>query len=90
MAHSVSARKRIRQDLKRRARNRRRKKVVRLATREFEEAVGTGNAASSLEAFKNVQKKLDQIAAKGAIHKRTAARRKSRMARKVNRLVNSE
>ena len=81
MAHSRSAQKRIRQNEKNRLLNRRRKLAVKMAVGEFQEHLEDGDTAAAAEALKVAQKKIDQIAAKGTIHKNTAARRKSSLAR---------
>ena len=81
MAQSLSAKKRDRQNQKRRLRNRARRGVVRALSRQVRQA-SDGPAAA--EAYQKLQKKVDQIAAKGTLHKRTAARIKSRLARRVN------
>ena len=84
MAHSLSAKQRIRQNAKRRARNRARKNQIRLAVRSFDETIRSGDAGKSADALKAVVKKIDQVAAKGTLHKNTAARRKSRLQRQLN------
>jgi len=83
VAHSLSAKKRVRQGLKRRGRNRWRKQQVKEAVRGFEEALHAGDKAKAAEQLKAVYRKLDQVAAKGTIHRNTAARRKSRLARRL-------
>ena len=87
MAHSLSAKKRDRQNLKRRARNRWRKEKVKTAVRGFEEAVTSGDKAKSAEALKTAVKTLDKVAAKGTIHKNTASRKKSRLAKRLAKLA---
>lgn len=42
------------------------------------------NAENKAEAVRVAMKKIDQAAAKGVLHKNTAARRKSALARKLN------
>ena len=84
MAHSLSAKKRIRQNAKHRAINRARKKQIRLSVRDLEEAIQSGDKAQSTTALKAAIKKLDQVAAKGAIHKNTASRKKSRLTKQLN------
>jgi small subunit ribosomal protein S20 len=84
VAHSSSAKKRIRQNIKRRSRNRWRKMQVKEAVREFNDALRTGDRAKAAEQLKVVYKRLDTVAAKGTIHKNAAARKKSRLARKLN------
>ncbi len=87
MAQTKSARKHIRQDLKRRSRNRRRKSVVKQTVRAFNEAVSGGQADQAAETLKKVYSELDAAAAKGTIHKNAAARRKSRLARRLRKVA---
>jgi len=84
LAHSLSAKKRIRQNTKRRSRNRWRKRQVKDAVREFDEALRTGDKEKAAEQLSVVYKKLDKVAAKGTIHKNAAARHKSRLARRLH------
>jgi small subunit ribosomal protein S20 len=77
----------MRQNAKRRARNRRRKVQVKQATRQFEAACQANNPDLAAQQLRLLYKKLDQIAAKGALHKNTAARRKSRLAKRLNKLA---
>ena len=84
MAHSLSAKQRIRQNAKRRARNRARKNQIRLAVRSFDETIRSGDAGKSADALKSAIKKIDQIAAKGTIHKNTASRKKSQLQKRLN------
>jgi small subunit ribosomal protein S20 len=84
MAHSSSAKKRIRQNQKQRARNRWRKGQVREATKEFQEAAMHGSAEQAEQTYRDAAQTLDKVAAKGVIHKNTAARRKSRLAKRLN------
>ena len=83
MAHSLSSKKRIRQNAKRRARNRWRKVRVKEAVRAFDESLRTGNVQDASQQLRLVYKRLDQVAAKGTIHKNTAARQKARMAKRL-------
>jgi small subunit ribosomal protein S20 len=83
MANIRSQIKRNRQNEKRRLRN----KAVRseLKTR-IKTAVTTAEsgAENSEEALRLAVKKLDKAAAKGIIHKNQAARRKSRLMKRIN------
>jgi small subunit ribosomal protein S20 len=83
VAHSLSAKKRIRQDLKRRGRNRWRKEQIKEAVREFNEALRAGDKTKAADQLRVVYKRLDKVAAKGTIHKNAAARKKSSLARKL-------
>lgn len=83
MAHSLSAKKRIRQNAKNRARNKWRLRGMRNAIREFLDKVAHGTEAEATAAFAKVSKVVDRSAAKGVIHKNQAARRKSRMSKRL-------
>ena len=86
MAHSLSAKKRVRQNAKKRAINRARKSQVKTQIKQFEATLGAGDAKAAAEEFRLAVKKLDEVAATSTIHKRTVARKKSRLARKLNAL----
>lgn len=86
MAHSISAEKRNRQSQARQARNRWSKRRVHTAVKSFDEAVLHSDKGKSAEAFQTAVSTLDRVAAKGAIHPNKAARKKSRMAKKLNAL----
>ena len=83
MANSLSAKKRIRQNIKRRSRNRWRKGQVKAAVKAFSDALHDGQKDKAAEQLKLVYKTLDQVAAKGAIHKNSAARTKARLTRRL-------
>ncbi len=85
MAHSNSAKKRVRQNEKHRLVNRWRKSAVRDSIRAFDDAVADGKTDEAATQLKEVYKRLDKIAAKGTIHKKTAARKKSRLAKQMNK-----
>ncbi|MCA9273674.1 MAG: 30S ribosomal protein S20 [Phycisphaerales bacterium] len=82
MAHSVSARKRVRQNAAHRARNRWRLRTMREAIKEFESKLSAGNKDEAQSALRNVCSVIDRTAQKGVIHKSQAARRKSRLTAK--------
>lgn len=79
MAHSLSARKRIRQNEKARARNRWRLRTMREAIKEFRNKLLHGTIEEATEALRVCSRIVDRTAQKGVIHKNQAARRKSRM-----------
>lgn len=82
MANIKSQIKRNRQNEADRQRN----KAIRseLKTRE-KQAVSAADEGDADEAFRLAQKKIDMAAAKGVLHKRTAARKKSRLAKRIAR-----
>ena len=90
MANSASAKKRIKQNERRREVNRARKSMVKTETRKLFDAMRGGDQEKVKQQFSLVTKKLDQVAAKGALHKNTVARRKSRLAKKVNAALAAE
>lgn len=84
MPNSPSARKRVRQNGKRRLQNRGRRGAVRALSREVREAADGNDQGKAADAYKVLQKRVDKIAASGTIHKRTASRIKSRLARRIS------
>jgi len=90
MAHSLSAKKRVRQNVKNRSRNRWRKRRIKDQVKQFLRAVHDGDAERAAEEYRQTTKTLDKIAATGTIHKNTAARRKSRLAKRLNRLSGAQ
>jgi small subunit ribosomal protein S20 len=86
VAHSISAKKRVRQNARRRARNRARKDVLKDVIKTFTAAISGGDAKKAESEFRSVTRRLDKVAAKGTIHKNTAARKRSRLAKRLNAL----
>jgi small subunit ribosomal protein S20 len=84
VAHSLSAKKRIRQSIKRRARNRARKVELKEQIKGFTAALGGGDFKKAQAELSKVASRLDRVASKGTIHKNTAARKRSRLARRLN------
>jgi len=83
MAHSLSAKKRVRQNAKRRTINRARKSMVKTQIKHFEDALTSGKVDAAKEQFRLLTKKLDKVASSSTIHKNTAARMKSRLAKRL-------
>ena len=86
MPHSASAKKRHRQNLRDRERNRQAKTVIKNSIRKVLEAVSAGDATLAREQLKGAAKMADRAAAKGTIHKNRAARIKSRLSSRVRGL----
>jgi small subunit ribosomal protein S20 len=84
MAHSRSAKKRIRQNVRHRARNRWRKQSLRGAIRDYRESILHGTVDEAQSQLSKIYKELDQFSAKGAIHSNQAARYKSRLTARLN------
>ena len=86
MATHKSARKRARQTLRRRGRNRHQQSRVRTAVKRAEEAIAEGNAESAGGALRTAESLLRRAASKGAIPRTRASRQVSRLAKAANRL----
>ncbi len=87
MAHSLSAKKRVKQNAKRRTISRARKSQVKTQIKHFEAVLSSGDIESASEQYRLVVQKLDKTAAGSTMHKRTAARKKSRLAKQLNSLT---
>ena len=86
VAHSLSAKKRVRQNAKRNRINRARKSRVKTQIKHFESAAGSGDVESASEQYRLAAQLLDKTAASSTMHKKTAARKKSQLAKKLNSL----
>ncbi|MBN1807019.1 MAG: 30S ribosomal protein S20 [Sedimentisphaerales bacterium] len=86
MAHSLQAKKRAKQNVKRRTINRTRKSQIKTQLKHFEATISSGDTEKATEQYRLIVKKLDKTAAISTMHKRTAARKKSRLAKKLNAL----
>jgi small subunit ribosomal protein S20 len=82
VANIKSQIKRNRQNERRRVRNQAVR--TRLKSEAKNVRVAADGGQDSAEQLRSAARLLDKAAAKGAIHKRTAARRKSRLARRVS------
>jgi len=86
VAHSLSAKKRIRQNAKHRTLNRARKSVLKTSTKRFMTAIDESSMEKAQVEYKLLAKKLDQAACTSTMHKNTASRVKSRLAKRLNSL----
>ena len=86
MANTASAKKRVRQNEKRRMRNRVWLTRARSTVKEARIAIDSKDSEASIAAVNTAISSLDQAASKGVIHKRNAARRKSRLMKKLSTL----
>jgi small subunit ribosomal protein S20 len=86
MANTDSARKRIRQNEKRTARNKARKSRVRTFVRTLEEAIATGDKSAAQEAFRAAQPEMQRAVTKGTLHANTVARKISRLSARLKSL----
>jgi len=86
MPNIKSAKKRLKQSIVRRERNRSGKRAIRTECKKVVEAVGAGNAEQAETELRKAAKLLDQSAAKHVIHRNAAARTKSRLSAKIKKL----
>jgi small subunit ribosomal protein S20 len=86
VAHSLSSKKRVRQNTRHRTMNRARKSMLKTNTKHFLTAIDDGNLEKAQAEYKMLSKKLDQVACTSTMHKNTASRIKSRMAKRLNSL----
>ena len=82
MANTSSAEKRIRQERKRTAHNRAQRSRLKTAIKKVS---ASSNAAEAQEALSEVSGLLDRLATRRIIHRNKAARKKSQLARLVNK-----
>jgi small subunit ribosomal protein S20 len=86
MPITKSARKRLRQSLQRRDRNRSVKRSIRTQCRKVIEAVNAGNAELADQELSAAAKQLDRAANRREIHPNAAARTKSRLSAKIKKI----
>ena len=79
MPTTKSGKKRHRQSLERRAKNRATKSSIKTQVKKIRAAVQAADLAKADSEFRVVAKKLDRAAAKRVIHPNSAARTKSRL-----------
>lgn len=79
MAHSNSARKRIRQNISHRSRNRWRLRAMREAIHDFRAKLAAEDLDGAKTSLRTCCSVIDKTAQKGVIHRNQAARRKSRL-----------
>ena len=84
MPNIKSAKKRVKVSANKTAVNRMLKSSLKTSVKKARTVISEGDPASAGAVYVAVQRDLDRAAAKGILHKNTAARRKSRLASKVN------
>ncbi len=86
MANHKSAIKRIRQNEKRRLRNRTFRNRARTLVKKARLAIESGDLEAARIATHEAARDLDKLASRGVVHKRNAARRKSRLMKQLAQL----
>lgn len=84
LANTKSALKMIRVAARRRLRNRSARSAVKTYVSKAEKVIAAPSSGEAAEAVARAVKTLDKAAEKGIIHKNNAARRKSRLMKKLN------
>jgi small subunit ribosomal protein S20 len=90
MANIKSSKKDLKRNAKRRAINTATKSALKTYVKKVRTAVTTGNADATKVALTSAIKNLDKAAQRGVIHKNAAARRKSRIAKAANAVLNAK
>ena len=86
MANTKSAKRAVRVSQRRTEINKARRSQMRTLVRSVEQALASGDQAAATEALKAAEPALMRSAQKGIVHKRTASRKVSRLAKRVKSL----
>ena len=86
MANTPSAKKATRKIARRTAVNKKRRSRVRTYVRKVEEALASGDKTAAEAALREAQPELMRAAGKGVMHPNTAARKVSRLSRRLKTL----
>ncbi len=87
MSKNKSAEKRLRQNLKRRARNRMYKSMIKTALKKLTKAMENNEIDRIEPLFKNALREINKAKSKGIIHRNTASREISRLYKKTNQFL---
>lgn len=83
MANTPQSKKRARQNVRRYAVNKTRRSRIRTFLRKVEEAIASGDREAATAALRAAQPELMRGVTKGVFHKKTAARKMSRLSSRV-------
>ena len=83
MANTKSAKKAARQTVRRTAVNKTRRSHMRREMRKVEEAIASGNKEAARAALKEAEPVIARSAQKGVVHRKTASRKVSRLAKRI-------
>ncbi len=86
MANTRSAKKAVRRNARRTEINMNRRSRVRTFVRKVEEAIASGDQAAAQAALQAAQPEMMRGAQKGILHKNTASRKVSRLAKRIKGL----
>ena len=83
MANTPSAKKRVRQVVRRTEVNKARRSRIRTFTKKVEESIRSGTSENALKALREAQPEIQRGITKGIFHKNTASRKISRLSKRV-------
>jgi small subunit ribosomal protein S20 len=89
MANIKSQKKRNRTNEKRHERNKAVKSALKTSQKKVDTAVAEGDLDAAQASAREASRALDKAASKGILHKKTAARRKSRLAKSVSQAASA-
>lgn len=81
-----SAKKRLRQNVKRNSRNKAAKSALKTQIKKFSSSLKEQNPQATEEELRLTIKKLDKGVSQGILKKNTASRKKSRLTKKLNQI----
>ena len=87
MAHSLQAKKRIRQTERRTIANVARRSAIRTELRKVEEAIASGDQSAARLAFRLMQPRLMAGVSKGIVEKNTVSRTLSRLSKRIKAMA---
>jgi small subunit ribosomal protein S20 len=85
MPHTRSAKKNMRKNEARKLRNRTTKKIIKTQLKKFTDVAATGTPEQLRDEYNATAKKLDKAAAKRIVHPNAAARKKSQLAKALQK-----
>ena len=87
MANTNSAKKAVRQTIRRTAINKTRRTEMRGSVRKVEEAIASGNKEAAQAALKEAEPVMARTAQQGIQHRRTASRKVSRLSKRISAMA---
>jgi small subunit ribosomal protein S20 len=83
MAHTKQSKKRIRQNERQKIRNKSRMSRVKTAVRSLEQGIAGGDKEAADKLYRTAASELDRAAKHNLVHRNAAARKKSRLAKRL-------
>ncbi len=87
MPNIKSAKKRVLLSREANERNKQEKSALKTILKKFDAAIESGNKEQADSAYTAAVKSIDKAVTKGILHKNTAARKKSNITKKMNKLA---